>query len=160
MAHRPGAEGRDEEQRFVEDIGILLERFRLPRMAGRIVGRLLVSVPAEQSSAQLATYLNASKGSISTMNRQLIDLGLVERVGIQGERKDYFRIRAGSWEKLIVATLRGYEEMHLLAERGLRLPAAKDPDVRERLEGMHLVYEVLAEAVPIMLAELARKRAR
>jgi hypothetical protein len=150
----------DEERRFVEDVAILLEDFRLPRMAGRIVGRLLVAVPAEQPSDELAASLGASKGSISTMTRQLIDLGLVERVGVPDERRDYFRIRPGAWQKLIVARLRGYEEMHLLAERGLRLPVAKDRDVRERLDGMHLVYEILAEQVPVMLEELTRRLAR
>jgi len=156
----PRRSAEAEERSFVEDIAIVFEDFRLPRMAGRIVGRLLLSVPAEQSSEQLAAYLDASKGSISTMTRQLIDLGLVERVGIPGARQDYFRIRPGSWEKLIVASLRGYEDMHLLAERGLRLPVAKDDDVRERLDGIHLVYEVLAEHVPGMLEELTRRLAR
>lgn len=150
----------DADQRFIEDVAILLEDFRLPRMAGRIVGRLLVAVPAEQASDELATSLGASKGSISTMTRQLIDLGLVERVGVPGERRDYFRIRRGSWERLIAARLRGYEEMHLVAERGLRLSAAKDPDVRDRIDGMHLVYEVLAEHVPAMLEELSRRLSR
>jgi DNA-binding PadR family transcriptional regulator len=149
-----------EEQAFVEDVGILFEDFRMPRMAGRIVGRLLISVPGEQSSEQLAEDLGASKGSISTMTRQLIDLGLVERVGMPGERRDYFRIRPGGWERLIVARLRGYEEMHLLAERGLRMPVARDPGVEDRLQGMHLVYEVLAEHVPAMLAELSRRLRR
>jgi hypothetical protein len=149
-----------EERAFVEDVGILFEDFRMPRMAGRIVGRLLISVPAEQSSEQLAEDLDASKGSISTMTRQLIDLGLVERVGMPGERRDYFRIRSGGWERLIVARLRGYEEMHLLAERGLRMPVARDPGVEDRLQGMHLVYEVLAEHVPAMLAELSRRLRR
>jgi hypothetical protein len=147
----------DDERLFVEDVAVLLEDFRLPRMAGRIVGRLLVAVPAEQRSDELAASLGASKGSISTMTRQLIDLGLVERVGVPGERRDYFRIRRGSWQKLIAARLRGYEEMHLVAERGLELPAARDPDVRDRIDGMHLVYEVLAEHVPAMLDELSRR---
>lgn len=149
-----------EEQRFIEDVAVLLEDFRLSRMAGRIVGRLLVAVPAEQASDELAASLGASKGSISTTTRQLIDLGLVERLGIPGERRDYFRIRRGSWERLIAARLRGYEEMHLVAERGLRLPVAKDPDVRDRIDGMHLVYEVLAEHVPAMLEELSRRLSR
>ena len=160
MTAAPRRDAEQEQRAFVEDVAIVFEAFRLPRMAGRIVGRLLLAVPAEQSSDQLAEYLNASKGSISTMTRQLIDGGLVERVGKPGERRDYFRIRPGSWEKLIVASLRGYQEMHLLAERGLRLQVAKDDDVRDRLDGMHLVYEVLAEQVPAMLEELTRRLAR
>jgi DNA-binding MarR family transcriptional regulator len=148
------------EKRFVEGVGILFEEDGLPRMAGRILGRLLVAVPAEQSSSQLASYLDASKGSISTMTRQLIQMGLVERVGIPGERQDHFRMRPGSWERFLTARLRGMERMHLIAEQGLRLPAAKDPDVRDRLESMHSVYEFLSEQVPPLLEQLGRDRRR
>ncbi len=150
--------GLDPERRFVEGVGILFEDDGLPRMAGRILGRLLVATPAEQSSRELAEYLDASKGSISTMTRQLIQTGLVERIGLPGERQDYFRIRPGAWETLLTARLRGMERMHLIAEQGLRLPASTDPDVRDRLERMHAVYEFLSEQVPPLLERFMRER--
>jgi len=150
----------DGEKGFVEGVGILFEDDGLPRMAGRILGRLLVAVPAEQSSSQLASYLDASKGSISTMTRQLIQMGLVERVGIPSERQDYFRMRPGGWERLLTARLRGMERMHLIAEDGLRLPAAKDLDVRARLESMHAVYEFLSTQVPPLLERFMREQSR
>ena len=44
---------QDEEQRFVEEVGIVFEQTGLPRMAGRILGWLLISDPPHQSTDQL-----------------------------------------------------------------------------------------------------------
>lgn len=49
-------------------------------MVGRALGWLLVCEPPEQSAAELAETLQASKGSISTATRVLLRLGFIERV--------------------------------------------------------------------------------
>src|SRR5438445_13508540 len=64
----------------------------LPRMAGRILGLLLVCEPPERTAAELARELHASAGSISTMTRLLERAQLIERVSRAGERADRFRI--------------------------------------------------------------------
>jgi DNA-binding transcriptional regulator GbsR (MarR family) len=62
-------EGRE---RYVEDFGLLLERFGLPRMVGRVLGVLLVSEAPEHSAEDLAGVLQASRGSISSATRTLV----------------------------------------------------------------------------------------
>ncbi len=52
------------------------------RMAGRMLGWLLICDPPHQSMNAIADVLQASKGSISTMTRLLIQLDLIERTGI------------------------------------------------------------------------------
>jgi DNA-binding transcriptional regulator GbsR (MarR family) len=47
-------------------------------MAGRILGWLLISDSPHQSSEQLVNGLEASKGSISSMTRLLIQINLIE----------------------------------------------------------------------------------
>ena len=54
-----------EELAFVEDVAVFLESFGLLRMAGRILAWLLICEPPEQSAADLARVLQASKGAIS-----------------------------------------------------------------------------------------------
>ena len=66
---------------FVEDVGLLLEQGGILAWPGRIVGWLLICDPPHQSTSQLAQVLGASKASISTMTRLLIQMGLVEQVG-------------------------------------------------------------------------------
>jgi len=87
-------------ERFVEELGVLLEaEAGTPRMVGRTLGWLLVCDPAEQSAAELAQALQASKGSISTATRVLLRMGIVERVRIRGERFDRFRAQPEAWDE-------------------------------------------------------------
>jgi len=87
-----------EWQNYVEEVGIIFEQTGLPRMAGRILGWLIIADPPHQSATQITEALIASKGSISTITRLLIQLGLVERISLPGVRQDYFRIRADAWQ--------------------------------------------------------------
>lgn len=132
----------EQERSFVEDFGMFFEQLGGPRMAGRIVGRLLVAEPPEQSSAQLMRYLDASKASISTMTRYLIQLGLIDRVGVPGERIDHFRLRAGAFARLTEARVRQTSDVLAILERGLELPVAQaNRTVRRRLEEVRGFYE-------------------
>ncbi|TES89068.1 MAG: MarR family transcriptional regulator, partial [Dehalococcoidia bacterium] len=51
-----------EEKQFAEEVGIVFEQTGIPRMAGRILGWLLISDPPHQSTEQLTKALLASKG--------------------------------------------------------------------------------------------------
>ena len=72
-------------ERFVEELGVLLElEAGAPRMVGRVLGWLLVCEPPEQSAAELAERLQASRGSISAATRLLLRMGMIERVRTRG----------------------------------------------------------------------------
>ncbi len=138
----------NDKQRYIEEVGLLLEQSGVPRMAGRVLGALLVAEPAEQSAETLADTLQASRGSISTATRYLIQLGLTERVTKPGERRDYFRCKPGAWLEM---TRRGVEQLSLfrqLAERGLGLLETNDPKVRRGLEEMHAFYAFAEREFP------------
>ena len=114
-----------EEQNFVEEVGIVFEQTGLPRMAGRILGWLLISDPPHQSNIQLSEALMASKGSISTTTRLLIQIGLIERLSLPGVRHDYFRIKPGASHQLLKDTLNRTTAFRQLMERGLELTGGK-----------------------------------
>lgn len=140
--------GNEQERVFVEDFGVFFEQAGGPRMAGRIVGRLLAADPPEQSSAQLMRYLDTSKASISTMTRYLIQLGLIERVGVPGERIDHFRLRAEAFVRLTEARIRQTSEVLAILDRGLELPISRtSPAVRRRLQHAHDFYDYFRREV-------------
>jgi DNA-binding transcriptional regulator GbsR (MarR family) len=65
-------------ERFIEELGMQFElEAAAPRMLGRVLGWLLVCDPPEQSAAELAERLQASKGSISTATRLLLRMGMI-----------------------------------------------------------------------------------
>jgi DNA-binding transcriptional regulator GbsR (MarR family) len=142
---------REDAQQFVENVGLAYERAGLPRMAGRILGWLLVCDPPQQSAADLAAGLAASKGSISAMTRMLIQVGLIERTSLPGARRDYFHIRPNAWIDAMTRELATVALFRQLAERGLAILAAAPPEQRARLEDMRAIYAFFERELPALL---------
>lgn len=132
--------------RFIEDIAILLEADGLPRVAGRMFGLLLMS-EAERSLDDLAEQLGVSKASVSTNARLLEHRGMVERVGQQGDRRDFYRVVDDVLERTLeqrVAKIRRFQQT--LAE-ARTMCGAKHTLVRDRLEAMESAYRHLLDVV-------------
>ena len=150
---------RNEEKSFVEEVSIVFEQTGLPRMAGRIFGWLLISDPPYQSPAELTRFLMASRGSISTTIRLLVQLGFIERYIIPGERHDHFRLRE---DALLRTIQRGLEdEIKLyrnLAQRGLDLMKDQAPERKRWLEEMHDRYAFLEKALPTAIKRYKKKQ--
>ena len=144
---------------FVEDFGIALADLGLPRMAGRLLGHLLVCEPPEQSSRDIAEALQASKGSVSSTTRLLIDHGIVDRVARPAERVDYFRIRPGVWTKIMRLRLAQAARIHEVAERGIELLHRDDLAGHARIEELHDFYQFLEIEYQALLERWEQQRA-
>jgi DNA-binding transcriptional regulator GbsR (MarR family) len=150
---------RGEEKAFVEEVSIVFEQTGLPRMAGRVFGYLLISDPPYQSPEEITRFLMASRGSISTTIRLLVQLGFIERYLIPGERHDHFRLSKDALLRTIQHGLsdeiRMYREM---AQRGLALMKDESPDRRRRLEEMRDRYSFLEKALPAAMERYEKKQ--
>lgn len=147
-----------EKKHFVEDVGLLFEQGGMPRMAGRIVGWLLICNPPHQSLLEVAEILEASNASISTMTRLLIQMGLVERVGLPGHRRDHYRIRAGAFDTIMQQSLQEIKTGLQLAERGLELVANQPPEMRQRLKEVRELYVFFDREYPVLLERWEKER--
>ena len=147
-----------EEKRFVEEVGIVFEQTGLSRMAGRILGWLLISDPPHQSLDELAEALMASKGSISTVSRLLIQFGLIERLSLPGVRHDYFRLRPDAWQHAIKHGIDEIKMVRQLAEHGLELLANKTPLTRKWLEEMRDMYAFMEQEFPVLVERWEKER--
>ncbi len=148
---REGTLDATSPTQFVEALGLHWESSGGTRMSGRVLGWLTISHPAEQTAAELAAVLSASKGSISTATRSLLQLGLIEKVSVPGERAVRFRIAPGAWRHALHVSIelaRGYRQ---LAELGLAALPADSPADRERLREMHDVHAFLESEYPKLL---------
>lgn len=135
----------------MEEFGLLFEGFGVPRMVGRVLGALLLADPPEMSAEELAGTLRASRGSISTATRTLVQIGLVEKVSKPGERRDYFRNKPGAWHELTRRRMAQIGVFRVMAERGLSVLEAegKDaPEVRLGLEEMRDFYAYCERELP------------
>ncbi len=147
-----------EQQQFIEAVGLSFEQAGLPRMAGRILGWLLICDPPHQSPGELAEVLQASKGSISSMTRLLEQLGVIERLSLPGERRDYFRIRSESWAALFKRRMELVSNFRQLADRGLELLSEHTPEQRQRLDEMRNMYAFFEYEVPRLLERWEQER--
>lgn len=149
-------------ERFVEEVGVQFELDAgTPRMVGRVFGWLLVSEPPEQSAAELAERLQASKGSISTATRVLLRIGLIERVRLRGERFDRFRARPDAWDEFLWRQDQ-FEAPRRVFRLGLDALADEPPARRARLEELDSIYAWWEERMPRLREEYLadRRRAR
>ena len=147
-----------EEMHFIEDIGLFFEQMGMPRMAGRILGVLLISEPPAQSITDLAEKLKASKSSISIMARLLVENGLIERVASPMPRRDYYRFKPGGWTLYMHQWLGLMSALHQITERGLSLMNDKSPDLKVRLEEAHDLFSFIEQEFPALLKALEEKR--
>ncbi|HET7678099.1 MAG TPA: MarR family transcriptional regulator [Candidatus Limnocylindrales bacterium] len=146
------------QERYVEDVGLLFERSGMPRMAGRILGCLMVADRPDLTSTDLVGALGASKGSISTMTRVLVQLGLIERTRQLGQRADRFRLRADVAGHLTGETMARIREIRELAARGLELVRGRQPEQERRMADVHDLYAFLEREFPALLERWARQR--
>ena len=66
------------QEEYIEETGLFYERYGLTKMAGRILGYLLIS-GADQSFDTIRIALQASKGSISGNLNLLLNQHMVEK---------------------------------------------------------------------------------
>lgn len=144
---------------FVEDVGLTFEEIGLPRMMGRVLGWLLIADPPHQSFDELADVLQASRGSISTSTRGLIQTGLVERVSFPGQRRAYYRLRENGWSAIMERRMSSMSVIRRLAERGLDLLSEEPEDRRRRLEEMRSLYAFFEREMPALIERWRKERA-
>lgn len=145
-----------EEKHFIEDIGLFFEQMGMPRMAGRILGFLLISDPEAQSITEVTQALKASKSAVSMMARLLVENGLIERAASPVPRRDYYRFKPGGWVLYMRQWLGLMAELHKIAERGLLLMADKPEALKERLLEAHDLFSMMEERLPSLLASLEK----
>jgi DNA-binding transcriptional regulator GbsR (MarR family) len=145
-------------QYFVEKAGIVIEHLGLPRMAGRVLGWLLICDPPHQSPGELVAALEASKASMSTTLRLLTQIGLVERAVLPGKRRDYFRIREDTWSRATEERLGLVTAMRELAEEGLALRLDADERSTERLREMRDFYAFYERELPAVIERWRQER--
>ncbi len=133
---------------FVERVGEFFSRLGHQRIAGRLIGWLLISEPEHQSAAELVEVVSASKASISINLRLLMAAGLVERIGVSGERRAYYRLRSIAWTRDWGTKLGQIAELRRIADSGLELLKDEPAPRGKRLQGMRDYYAFMERELP------------
>lgn len=139
-------------ENFVERLGFITQAEGMPRIAGRIMG-FLVIYGGPFSFADLAERLQVSRGSISTNSRLLENLGVIERVAQPGDRQDYFQIRRKPYVALLKGSLsRLYKAREVVEEAKENLQDDDWTDAKGRLDELGAFYGGMIERTEAMIA--------
>ena len=120
------------------------ERYGLPPITGRILGWLLACDPPEQSAADIACAIGASRASLTINLRILTAGGLVHRLTRAGGRTAYYRIDDDAWEKVIRQRVESMMAFGQIAEEGMELLGAAGPRAN-RIRAARIFFQWAAE---------------
>jgi DNA-binding transcriptional regulator GbsR (MarR family) len=148
----------DAESEFVEAMGRFLGSVGMTPMAGRMWAWLLICDPPEQTAADLADALHASRGAISGTARLLTAAGMVRRTTKRGDRREYFSAPPGAFVALIRSAESSYGRIRELAEQGLAASRDHPPAARARLQEVHDFYAFVEREVPTLIERYFARR--
>lgn len=149
----------DGESAFVEEMGQALASYGMTPMAGRMWGWLLICEPPEQTAADIAEALHASRGAISGTARILASAGMIRRSTRRGDRREYFSAPPEALDSFLENAGQIYRRFRQMAERGLVAMADRPPESRRRLEELRDVFAFVEREVPVVVDRFLSERA-
>ena len=133
---------------IIADFAEGYSNFGLNPLMGRIVGLLIISEDP-QSLDDMVETLEMSKGPISQICRRLKERGLIEKVWIPGDRKDYYRAADDIFGKAYANQVDKMQQNIEIAEKYLSMAQASKSKraqfIQERMEMMKSFYELMDE---------------
>jgi DNA-binding Lrp family transcriptional regulator len=140
----------DAEITFADHAGRLFtRRYGFAPMVGRLLGYLMICDPRDQSIAELAEALLASRSAITNAVAFLDNLGYIRRSRAAGERMDRIRIDM-SMAQAAGFDVTEYREQGDLAREGLAVLADAPPERRALLLWYAAFADFLVARLPLL----------
>ena len=120
----------------------------MPRSWGKLLGWLLICDPPQQSSADLASALDLSAGSVSSGTRMLENAGLIRRVAAPGRRGKVYEMTDDAFIR--AARSEQFKRFRELMDDGLALVGDADGPRARRVRRAREFYAFLEHEVPAL----------
>lgn len=142
-----------DDAEFVDRLGLFFELLGATRTMGRVYGWLLICDPPQQSLTALAAALSVSKASISTVARQLLEGGMVERLP-SPNRQHLYRVTPGGFTSVLETQLSLMRLGIEPAEFALSVLDEDRAEQRQRVEDFRDFCEFCTQAYRDQLMEM------
>ena len=150
----------DERLAYADRAGSFYAReYGFPPVTGRVLGYLAVCDPPQQTIADLAEVLRASRSAITAAVKQLEGYRAVRRARGAGDRFDRVSLNPDAGLEPRGFDAVAYKLQAELAREGLALTGHADPQRRAALEEAAALYDFLAARLPEVLGEWQQRRA-
>jgi DNA-binding transcriptional regulator GbsR (MarR family) len=144
---------------FIEEMGQFLGGYGMTPMAGRMWGWLLLCDPPEQTAAEIAEALQASRGAISGTARILTSAGFIRRTTRRGDRREYFSSPPEALDSMLSNAAVIYRRLREVAEHGLAAADTSSPSAKARLREFHDVVAFIEVEMPRVIDRFLKDRA-
>jgi DNA-binding transcriptional ArsR family regulator len=139
-------------QAFIEETGLVFEKIGMTRMAGRILGYMMVSDKEHISFNEFTEVIHASKSSISTNLKALMEVGYIKMLSIPGDRKTYYQLNNEIKNTEIIGKrLMLFKVMMDLHDHALELRVNQSDAPSRWIKKTSHFYKFFADELPAML---------
>ena len=143
---------------FVEKFCVIAEQDGFPRIAGRIMGFLLLN-QGPYTLDELAEELQISKTSASTNARLLEQHGIIERVVKPGDRRDFYHLAENHWERMFDVVRKKMQRFQAVLDETMAALPVSETYARERLDETQRFHAFMLEHIETRIEEWRRQRA-
>jgi DNA-binding transcriptional regulator GbsR (MarR family) len=143
----PGHPEFDEKAlRYVEEMGSMFEKWGGVRAMGRIVG-LLMMAKRPLNAEEIAHALKISRSGVSTNLHMVQSANLVQVAPrrIHGDRREYYEMSPGSWERAFLQVEEKAKDILKLAQSGLKSANPENVAALARFREMAFLSDFLME---------------
>jgi len=148
----------DRLRQFIENTADLMEEHGLPRMAGRVIGALMICMPPYLDHDELAEQLQASKGSISMSTQLLMRMNFVERISLPGQRRHFYRLQENLWNNFLSEVVSHINKEREVVMDGLVALEGEPVEMKRRLIEMLVVSDFVLEEWPGLVSRWELRR--
>lgn len=141
----------DVSGEFVERFAAAMVAGGMPRMAARVFALLLSRDEGAATAAELSLALQASPAAISGAVRYLIQVRMVARSHLPGERRDVYRLYGDHWYEIVANRERDLNDWARLSRDGVAAVGPDSPAGR-RLDETARFFEFLGTEMSRLMA--------
>lgn len=132
--------------RYVEEMGAMFEKWGGVRAMGRIVG-LLMMAARPLNAEEIAHALKISRSGVST-NLQMVQSANLVQVAprrIHGDRREYYEMSPGTWERAFLQVEEKAKDILKLAQSGLNSSSPENSAAVARFQEMEALSDFLMQ---------------
>ena len=129
---------------FIEKFCVCAEQDGFPRIAGRMMGFLLLH-EGPYTLDELAEELQISKTSASTNARLLEQYGVIEHVTRAGDRRDFYQLADNHWERMFEIVQKRMQRFHDVLDDTIASLSTNEEYGRRRLMEAKRFHEFILE---------------
>ena len=142
---------------FIEKFCMVAEQDGFPRIAGRIMGFLMIN-EGPYTLDEMADELQISKTSASTNARLLEQHGVIEKVVKSGDRRDFYRLADDHWERMFDVAMKRMQKFHDVLDKTIESLPTDQAYGRRRFSEAQRCHEFILKNFEYRIEEWRHER--